>query len=122
MVIFKSTAQKIKFSIEDFFSKQDQIHRKLRIWSYLVKKSLMENFIFLQWSWQKKFKGDLKLKLYGKRLQPIESVKHLGVKFDTNLSWQYYVNDLFIKLNRANALLFKMRRCVSLEISKSIYF
>ena len=42
------TAQKMKFSIKDFFSKCDQIHRKLRIWSHLLKKSLMENFIFEQ--------------------------------------------------------------------------
>ena len=34
----------MKFSIKDFFSKCDQIRRKLRIWSYLLKKSLMENF------------------------------------------------------------------------------
>ena len=40
------TAQKLKFSIKDFFSKCDQIGRKLRIWSHLLKKSLMENFIF----------------------------------------------------------------------------
>ena len=40
------TAQKMKFSIKDFFSKCDQIRRKLRIWSHLLKKSLMENFIF----------------------------------------------------------------------------
>ena len=37
-------AQKMKFSNKDFFSKCDQ---KLRIWSHLLKKSLMENFIFL---------------------------------------------------------------------------
>ena len=36
----------MKFSIMDFFSKYEQIHRKLRIWSYLLKKSLRENFIF----------------------------------------------------------------------------
>ena len=41
-----STAQKMKFSIKDFFSKYDQIRRKLRIWSHLLKKSLMESFIF----------------------------------------------------------------------------
>ena len=35
------------FSITDFFSKCDQIRRKLRIWSHLLKKSLMENFIFV---------------------------------------------------------------------------
>ena len=36
----------MKFSIKDFFSKCDQIRSKMRIWSHLLKKSLMENFIF----------------------------------------------------------------------------
>ena len=40
------TAQKMKFSIKDFFSKCDQIRSFLRILSHLLKKSLMENFIF----------------------------------------------------------------------------
>ena len=40
------TAQKSKFSIRDFFSKCDQIRSFLRIWPHLMKKSLMENFIF----------------------------------------------------------------------------
>ena len=40
------TAQKIKFSIKDFFHKCDQIRRFLRICSHLLKKFLMENFIF----------------------------------------------------------------------------
>ena len=40
------TAQKMKFSVKDFFSKCDQICRKLGISSHLLKKYLMENFIF----------------------------------------------------------------------------
>ena len=36
----------MKFSIKDFLSKCNQIHIFLRIWSYLLKKSLMENVIF----------------------------------------------------------------------------
>ena len=40
------TAQKMKFSIKDFFSKCDQIRWSRRIWSHLLNKSLMENFIF----------------------------------------------------------------------------
>ena len=36
----------MKVLIKDFFSKRDQIHKKLRIWSHLLKKSLMKNFIF----------------------------------------------------------------------------
>ena len=39
-------AQKMKFSIQDFFSKCDRIRTKLRIWSHLLKKSLMENLMF----------------------------------------------------------------------------
>ena len=35
-----------KFSIKDFFSKCDLIRNFPRIWSHLLKKSLMENFIF----------------------------------------------------------------------------
>ena len=71
---------------------------------------------------EKKIEGDLKINLCGKRLYPIASVKYLGVKIDITLSWQYHVNDLSIKLNRANALLFKMRKYVSLKILRSIYF
>ena len=42
-----NTVQKIRFSIKDLFSKCDQIRSFLRIWSHLLKKSLMvENFIF----------------------------------------------------------------------------
>ena len=40
------TAQKMKFSIKDFFTKCDQVRRKLQIWSHLLKKFLIENFIF----------------------------------------------------------------------------
>ena len=58
----------------------------------------------------------------GKRLYPTESVKYLYVKIDTSLTWQHHVSDLSIKLNRANALLFKIRKYVSLKILRSIYF
>ena len=44
------------------------------------------------------------------------------MKIDSNLNWDHHVNDLSIKLNRANALLFKMRKYVSLKILRSIYF
>ena len=41
----KDTAQKMKRSIKHFFSKYNQIRRKLQIWQLLLKKVLMENFI-----------------------------------------------------------------------------
>ena len=42
--------KKMMFSIKDFLCKCDQILRFLRIWSHLLKVSLMENFLFfVQW-------------------------------------------------------------------------
>ena len=41
-------AQKMKFSIKDYFRKCDDIPSFLRIWSHLLKKSLMKNFIFCE--------------------------------------------------------------------------
>ena len=42
----RNTAQKMKFSMKDFFRKCDQTLSKLQIWSHLLKKSLLENVIF----------------------------------------------------------------------------
>ena len=86
--------------------------------SFNVKKTEMIIFKFKQ----KKFESDLKIKLCGKRLYFTESVKDLDVKIDANVSCQYHVNDIYIKMNRANALLFKMRKCVTFRTLRSIYF
>ena len=48
-IIRLSPTQKMNFCIKDFVSKWDQIRSFLQILSHLLKKPLMENFIFLQW-------------------------------------------------------------------------
>ena len=48
----RTAAQKMKFSLEDFFSKCDQIHRKLRLWSHLLKRSLMKTSFFVHWTFE----------------------------------------------------------------------
>ena len=40
---------------------------------------------------QKKFEGDLKIKLCSKRIYPTESAKYLWVTIDVNFSWQYHI-------------------------------
>ena len=56
----------------------------------------------------KKFEGALKKYMVKDYiLLTSKCVKYLGVK---NLSWQCHANDLSIKLNIANALLFKIRK------------
>ena len=47
--LLSNTVQQVKFSIKYFFGKYDQIRSFLRIWSHLLKKYLIENFIFVQW-------------------------------------------------------------------------
>ena len=65
----------MKFAIKYFFSKCDQTRRKLRIWSHLLKKSLLENFIFcavqngFQKLWQVIFGGQ---KVTVKTLLPVK--------------------------------------------------
>ena len=46
----------------------------------------------------------------------------MGVKIDEKLTWQYHINDFSIKLNRANALLFKVMKFADSNILRSIYF
>ena len=51
----------MNFSIKNFFSKCDQIRRKLQIWSHLLKKSLMENVNFCSLFLDKSFDPDFKI-------------------------------------------------------------
>ena len=46
LIINTLCKKELQLSNEDFFSKCNQIHNFLRIWSHLLKKSFMENFIF----------------------------------------------------------------------------
>ena len=65
---------------------------------------------------------ELKLKLNGKRPYSTKSVKYLGIKIDENITWTDYINDINIKLNRANAITFKIRTFVNIKILKSICY
>ena len=66
----------------DFFSKCDQICRNLQIWSHLLKKSLMENFIFCVVSHNSKTSSILVRKLKFLKKMVVSSVK-----FTTSISW-----------------------------------
>ena len=63
----------------------------------------------------------LKLKFNGKRLYQTSSVKCLGIKIDQYLNWQDHINNSAIKLNIANARLYKVRQFVNERTLISIY-
>ena len=70
----------------------------------------------------KRKKLEFKDKLNCKKLFQTNSVKYLGIKIDKQLNWRDHINEVTIKLNRANALLFKVREYVSTDILRSIYY
>ena len=71
---------------------------------------------------RKKLDTKIKIKLNRKQFYPSHSVKYLGIKIYQNLNWKNYINDIAVKLNRVNALLFKIRSFVNISILKTIYF
>ena len=71
---------------------------------------------------RKKLGTEIKIKLNRKRLYPSQSVRYLGIKIDQNLNWKDHINDIAVKLNRVNALLFKIRNFVNITNLKTIYF
>ena len=52
---------------------------------------------------------DFKIKLNGKRLYETDSVKHLAIQIDKKLTWKQQINHVALKLNKANAMLPKLR-------------
>ena len=72
-------------------------------------------------STKKVLKSAIKIKLNGKRIYETPYVKYLGVKIDQSLSWKPQIDDVAIKLNKANAMLSKIRYFVCPTILKNIY-
>ena len=70
---------------------------------------------------RKETETTLKLELNGKRLYTTNSAKHLDTKIDENLNWHQQINNVAVKLNRANAMLSKVRHFVDKKTLKSIY-
>ena len=69
---------------------------------------------------RKQTDATLKLKLNGKRLDTTNSVKYLGIKIDENLNWHEQINNVAVKLNRANTMLSKVKHFVHKKTLKSI--
>ena len=66
---------------------------------------------------RKKIDSEVKIKLSRKQLYPTDFLKYLGIRIDENLKWKY-VSDIAIKLNKANALLFKIWNFVNVNTLK----
>ena len=124
----------MKFSIKDFFSKCDQIHRKLQIWSHLLKRPLMENFIFCVvyrliysfiWLSPHLFKtAVLRKKLSRKSKRKVirlnKKAKNNVCKGDT-VQKKFSVKDFFSKCGQIRIKIFKYVLQSNLSIKEILY-
>ena len=71
---------------------------------------------------KKKLDCDLKIKLNGKRLYETDSAKYLGIQIDKRLTWKQQINHVALKLNKANAMLSKLRHVLDIKTLRSVYY
>ena len=120
------TTQKIKFSVKDFFSKCDQIRSFLRIWSYLLKKSLTENFIFraVSWSFASKEAKDVQ-QIYSVDMHISKAGYTLHEKFLIVLRLFLKKNDILVfskEMRFMNSTIFRWENiCYVLSVSSVIF-
>ena len=97
------TAQKLKFSTKDFFSKCDQTRRKLRIFSHLLNKSLMENFIFCaveKLHLYLIYKERIIMKIGGTEIKSSNCINLLGIKIDDTIIFNEHLHYITDKTSR----------------------
>ena len=58
---------------------------------------------------------DLKIQLNGKRLFETDSVKCLRIQIDRRLTWKQQINHVALKLNKASAMLSKLRHVLDIK-------
>ena len=71
---------------------------------------------------KKQLDCDLKIKLNGKRLYETDSVRYLGIQIDKRLTWKRQINHVALKLNKANAMLSKLRHTLDSKTLRSVYY
>ena len=71
---------------------------------------------------KKQLDCNLKIKLKGKRLYEVDSVRYLGIQIDKRLTWKQQINNVALKLNKANAMLSKLRHVLDIKTLRSVYY
>ena len=71
---------------------------------------------------KKQLDCDLKIKLNGKRLYETDSIRYLGIQIKKRLTWKQQVNYVAFKLNKAYAMLSKLRHAPDIKTLGSVKF
>ena len=71
---------------------------------------------------KKQFDNNFKIKLNGKKLYETDSVKNLGIQIEKRLTWKQQISHVVLKLNKANAMLSKLRYVLDIKTLKSVKY
>ena len=56
------------------------------------------------------------------RFYETDSARYLGIQIDKILTWKHQINHMLLKLNKANAMLSKLRHVLDVKTLKSVYY
>ena len=65
---------------------------------------------------------DLKIKLNWKWLYETDLVRYFGIQIDKRLTWKQQINHVALKLNKASAMLSKLRHALDSKTLRSVYY
>ena len=107
--------------MKDFFSKCDQIRSKLRIWSHILKKFLMENLIFLCSVGH--FQRDGYVLPYGSSFLTFRfTFKYILARHSSHHNVIFFIPFLFFKTWRQKAMSILKKSSVKWKCEKQIVY
>ena len=96
--------------------------KNLSNWLKANKISLSVCKTVVLFSSKKQLDCDLEIKLNGKRLYETDSVRCLGILIDKRLTRKPQINNVALKLNKANDMWSKLRHVSDIKTLSSVYY
>ena len=70
----------------------------------------------------KKITKNMNFRISGQKINILRKTKYLGIILDEHLTFKYHLENLNLKLKRANCLLSKIRYCVKFSLLRTLYY